>query len=231
MRHELLLAGQGLARPAALAAVAVAYLLGSVPFGLILARLVKGIDLRKIGSGNIGAANVARTMGRPWGIATFAFDALKGFVPVFVLAPLAVGSGPGFDPPAEAGWVQVACGTAAVLGHCYPIYLRFKGGKAVATGCGAIIAVDPVVFVVGGVVWLLTLLTTRYVGFASVMMGVAFPIAAWWRREPHEIVVGACLLTLLILVRHRGNFRRMWTGTEPRAGERAQLSNPPRSHG
>jgi acyl phosphate:glycerol-3-phosphate acyltransferase len=219
-------------RPTAWAAVLVSYLLGSVPFGLLLARL-KGVDLRRVGSGNIGAANVARTLGRPWGIATFGFDAFKGFLPVFLFAPLSVGHAAGFPPEPSIGWLQVLCGTAAVLGHCYPLYLGFKGGKAVATGCGAVIAINPAVFLCGGAVWLVTLFTTRYVGFASVLMGVTFPIAMWalMKGERWDLVFGASLLTLLILIRHRSNFHRMWTGTEPRAGEKATLSNPTRPHG
>jgi glycerol-3-phosphate acyltransferase PlsY len=218
-----ILSNASLDRPAAWGAVLVSYLLGSVPFGLILARLVKGVDLRSVGSGNIGAANVSRAMGRPWGIATFGFDALKGFVPVFLLAPLAGGAEPGFPPATAIGWLQVLCGTAAVLGHCYPLYLRFRGGKAVATGCGAIMAVNPLIFLCGGVVWLLTLGTTRFVGFASVMMGISFPFSTWWLMggERRDLMFGAGLLTLLILVRHRSNFRRMLSGTEPRFGEKA----------
>lgn len=214
-----------LGRPLAWGAVLVSYLLGAVPFGLLLARL-RGIDLRQQGSGNIGAANVARTLGRTWGIATFGFDALKGFVPVFLLAPLAGGASPSFPPAPEVGWLQVLCGTAAVLGHCFPVYLRFRGGKAVATGCGAIIALNPLIFLCGGVVWLLTLAATRYVGFASVMMGLSFPATTWWLMGEGrgDLMVGAGLLTLLILVRHRSNFRRMIAGTEPRIGEK---STPP----
>jgi len=231
-----ILSQASLDRPTAWLAVLVAYLLGSVPFGLLLAR-IKGVDLRAVGSGNIGAANVARSMGRPWGIATFGCDALKGFLPVFLLAPLAVGRSPSIPSAPDVGWLQVLCGTAAVLGHCYPIYLRFRGGKAVATGCGAIIAVHPLIFVCGGVVWLVTLWTTRYLGFASAIMGVSFPITTWWLMtgERRDLIFGSGLLTFLILVRHRSNFRRMLSGTEPRAGEKAGVSEstqpPAGTHG
>jgi glycerol-3-phosphate acyltransferase PlsY len=214
-------------------ALAASYLLGAVPFGLVLARTLKGVDPRTLGSGNIGAANVGRALGRRWGVATFLLDALKGFTPVFVFAPLAVGGSIGFDQPHEVAWMQLLCGTMAVLGHCYPIYLGFRGGKAVATGAGAMIAVDPVIFLLGGGVWLLVVVITRYVGLASLMMVCSFPFLAWWwmGSDNWEIVLGATLLTILVLVRHRANIVRMLHGTEPRAGEKSRLSKPSGPHG
>lgn len=193
--------------------IGVAYLLGSVPFGLILARWVKGVDLRTIGSGNIGATNAVRAMGRGWGFTVFGLDFLKGFVPVFLAPRLLEHSF------AEGEFLAVLVGTASVLGHCYPIYLAFQGGKGVATGCGAIVAIEPLVFVAGGVVWLLTRLATGYAGLASILMGVAFPVAAWFLGWPERraLVVGAVLLMALILVRHRSNVQRMIDGTEPNA--------------
>jgi glycerol-3-phosphate acyltransferase PlsY len=192
--------------------IAVAYLLGAVPFGLIVSRWVKGVDLRTIGSGNIGATNAVRAMGRRWGFAVFALDFLKGFAPVFLAQFLGVAAH-------EVPLLQVLCGTAAVLGHCYPIYLGFKGGKGVATGCGAIVAIDPIVFVIGGLVWVATRLTTGFAGLASIMMGIAFPIATWFRggTEHKELFVGALLLMFLIVMRHRPNIQRMLQGTEPNA--------------
>lgn len=196
------------------ALLVVAYLLGSVPFGLILARLVKGVDLRTIGSGNIGATNAVRAMGRRWGFAVFALDFAKGWAPVF-LAPHVIDCAPG-----ERGTLQVLAGTAAVLGHCFPLYLRFRGGKGVATGCGAIVAMEPFVFVSGGLVWLVTRFSTGYAGLASILMGLTFPVAAWFLggEERTELVVGGALLALLIVLRHRSNIQRMLAGTEPRAG-------------
>jgi acyl phosphate:glycerol-3-phosphate acyltransferase len=223
-------------------AVVVAYLLGSVPFGLVLAKWVKGVDLRAIGSGNIGATNASRAMGRKWGLTVFALDFLKGWAPVyccnFVITE---------DEQLQL-LLKIACGTAAVLGHCYPIYLKFKGGKGVATGCGAIVAISFWVFFCGGAVWLLVRYTTRYAGLASIMMGFAFPIAAWLLPDSfmmlpsklmllpntrNELVVAASLLTFLILMRHRPNIRRMLAGTEPRAGEKptSSSSEAARHHG
>jgi len=202
-----------------LLAVLVSYLLGSVPFGLLLTRALKGEDLRQLGSGNIGATNTMRALGRGWGLVSFALDCVKGWAPVYVM--LAEGdSQPG-----------VMCGAAAVLGHCFPVYLRFKGGKGVATACGAIAAIDPFVVLSAGLVWVLTIRLTRYVGLASILMGIGFPVAAWLRpSNDTPLLVGCTLLALLVLVRHRQNISRMLQGTEPRAGQELKESPGDQNH-
>jgi glycerol-3-phosphate acyltransferase PlsY len=205
------------------AAPVAAYLLGSIPFGLVLVRMFKGIDLRSVGSGNIGATNARRAGGKPIGYAVFALDVLKGFAPAFWLAPaLAAG-------PERVLSLQVICGALAVLGHCFPLYLMFKGGKAVSTGCGALLALDPLSVLIGGVVWLIALYGLRYTGLASILMGLAFPIAVVARGAAPDgpVAVGAMLLALLIVVRHRSNIRRMLAGTEPKIGaDKSQGANP-----
>lgn len=217
-----------LAEPVLWIVCTVAYLVGSVPFGLLFARWVKGVDLRQIGSGNIGASNAGRALGRGWAIAVFTCDFLKGLVPVVLIALV-----PGLaQEPAHVPMLQLFAGTAAVLGHCYSIYLRFQGGKAVATGCGAIVGVDWRVFVIGGLVWLLTRRVTRYNGLASILMSLSWPVSAWMLdRENPEFLLGTSLLALLILVRHRSNIRRMLAGTEPRAGEKGVPATQARTHG
>lgn len=201
----------------ALGVVLASYLLGALPIGFLLAKHLRGIDLHQLGSGSIGATNTMRALGRGWGLVAFVLDFGKGWLPVFVLAPLAAS-------PAAAGGLgepvlRLACGTAAVLGHCFPVYLRFRGGKGVSTGCGAVVAVDPLVFLGGGVVWLVNLALTRFVGLSSMAMGAAFPLLAWLRRPSDTpFLIGCCLLTLLIFVRHRKNIRRMLDGNEPRIG-------------
>lgn len=194
----------------------VSYLLGAIPFGLVLGYLVKGVDIRRQGSGNIGATNVGRALGRPWAITAFALDCAKGWAPAFFLPHLIRGESP---------WaLRVAAGFCAVCGHVWPVYLGFRGGKGVATLCGAVLAVDPLVFLGGGVVWLLTLFSTRYVGLSSMLMGLSFPFLAAWRLsgKPHaaEVVWGAALLSALVFVRHRANIGRMLAGTEPKAGRK-----------
>jgi glycerol-3-phosphate acyltransferase PlsY len=189
-------------------AIVLSYLLGAVPFGLVLVRLSTGKDLREFGSGNIGATNAMRAAGKVVGVTSFLLDTAKGLVPVLLLA----------GPDGDGGvYLKVACGTAAVLGHCFPIYLRLRGGKGVATGCGALMGLDPLLFPIGAVVWLLTLVASRYVGLASIAMGLSFPVAAGFLGDPIEVIVGTSLLALLIVVRHRSNMSRIMAGTEPKA--------------
>jgi glycerol-3-phosphate acyltransferase PlsY len=200
--------------PLALALLA-SYLLGAVPFAWVLTRACTGKDLRREGSGNIGATNAMRVAGRPIGLIAFLLDAAKGWVPVVWLGPWAAGQAPSGVAPV---WAAVACGAAAVLGHCFPVTLRFRGGKGVATGCGALIGLDWRLFAIGGGVWLAVLFTTRYVGLASILMGVAFPVAAAALLGPaHPAFLASVLLLCLILLRHRSNMARMLAGTEPKA--------------
>ncbi len=198
---------------ALLAALVGSYLLGAVPFGFVMAKALRGVDLRTVGSGNIGATNAMRVLGKPLGIVAFLLDFAKGAVPAAVFAPWAAQGSPG---------AAVLCGAAAVLGHVFPVYLRFKGGKAVATGCGAVAGIDPVVFLVAGLTWPLVLFTTRYVSLASIALGAALPLAAWWRagdgRYGLEVVAACGALFVLILVRHRSNLARLRAGTESRIG-------------
>jgi len=203
----------------------VAYLLGAIPFGLVLGFLVRGVDVRQTGSGNIGATNVGRALGRPWAFAAFVLDFAKGWFPAFCFPLWLPG---GLESEASPFGLRVIYGCAAVAGHVWPIYLRFQGGKGVATLCGAVVAVDPIVFLCGGAVWLTTLLLTRYVGLSSMMMGLSFPFFAAWhldgRAHANEVVWGTALLSALVFVRHRANIGRMLAGTEPKAGRRAPRS-------
>lgn len=183
--------------------VVIAYLLGAVPFGLLMCRLVKGVDLRELGSGNIGATNAMRVLGKPLGLLAFLLDVGKGFAPVALL-----GQG---DPV----W-QAACGAAAICGHVWPVYLRFKGGKAVATGFGVMLAIQPLVPLYAGLAWFVSLMILGYVSLSSLVMGLAFPIAAWQLGEEPTVIVLTMGLTLLIFVRHRSNISRLLAGTESR---------------
>ncbi len=206
---------------AALGAVLVSYLLGSVPFGLLLGML-RGVDIRTVGSGNIGATNVGRALGRPFALLAFLCDFAKGWLPAAWLAPWCVALADA-DPGATTT-IAVLAGGAAVCGHVWPLYLSFRGGKGVATGCGALVGIDPAIFLVGGAVWLVTLVLFRMVGLASLAMGTAFPVVARLRQGDAsyglEVVLGAIALMLLVFVRHRANMVRMLAGTEPRIGSR-----------
>jgi glycerol-3-phosphate acyltransferase PlsY len=197
-----------LSTPLVAGAVLAAYLVGAVPFGWLMARLLRGVDLRQVGSGNIGATNAMRVLGKPLGIVAFLLDFAKGWAPVVLLGQA--------DPGLE-----VACGAAAVCGHVWPVYLRFKGGKAVATSFGAITGIDPLVSLGAGLVWLVLLVTFRYVSLASVGMGLAFPALALWRSRggghPWVFPAATGALALLILARHRSNISRILAGQEPRS--------------
>jgi glycerol-3-phosphate acyltransferase PlsY len=203
----------------------VAYLLGAVPFGLLIARM-RGVDIRKVGSGNIGATNVMRSVGKPWGIATFALDAVKGFVPAFVFPRL-------LDDP--AAWLGIGCAAAAILGHSFPVYLKFKGGKGVATSAGALLGLAPASVGIGLATWCAVFFTTRYVSLASIVAAAVIPLASWVQylvQTLHATSLRGCLLPLfltllgiLIIVRHKSNIRRLINGTENRFGKKEPTTN------
>jgi len=209
--------------PLALAFILAAYLLGSIPFGLLLGRL-RGVDIRTTGSGNIGATNLSRALGRRWGIAAFLLDFLKGFAPVLVAG--LVGSSWPMQGGIRYQYVQIACALFSVLGHIYPAYLRFRGGKGVATTFGAITALAWMAALAAGVVWLLLFLKTRTVSIASLAAAAVFPLATVlaaftvYRSEPLSTTLPPIFLALLaaviITIRHRSNIRRLRKGSEAR---------------
>ncbi len=201
-------------------AILAAYLCGAIPFAFIIAR-ARGVDIRAVGSGNVGATNVFRSVGKPWGVLTFLLDALKGFIPA--LAFPAVAHNWEFAAP---DWLGLACGAAAIAGHTWPIWLGFKGGKGVATGAGALLAVAPWAFAAGLAAWLLVFLLSRYVSLASILAAASAAAAGWvvYGREPARPIV-LSVLAALVVVRHRSNVRRLLAGTELRAGA-SRVSTP-----
>jgi len=211
-----MLSGFGASGVGEWAAIGASYLLGALPFGLILGHLVGGLDIRQVGSGNIGATNVGRALGRPFALLAFLLDFAKGWGPAALIGPALAST------PDRATALAVYCGAAAACGHCWPVYLKFRGGKGVATTSGAMVGLDPLIFLGGGLVWLATLALSRMVGLASLVMGLAFPVLAWIRYErgdgASEVVWGSAALCLLIFLRHRANMKRMLAGKEPRIG-------------
>ncbi len=205
--------------PVFCALVLLAYLLGSIPFGLLLGRL-RGVDIRKVGSGNIGATNLTRSLGRRWGIAAFMLDFIKGGLPVLTAAWV------GFDEPPAGGihyqYGQIACALAAVLGHVFPLYLRFRGGKGVATTFGAMAALVWISALAAGTVWLVLFLVTRTVSIASLAAAFVFPATTivLFYNAPPSIALPMDLLALslglMILVRHRSNIKRLLKREESR---------------
>jgi acyl phosphate:glycerol-3-phosphate acyltransferase len=181
------------------------YLLGSMPFGYWLVLLAKGDDIRRAGSGNIGATNVWRTYGRAYGIPIVLLDVAKGFVPALV-GTLVAGELTG-----------VLAGGAAMLGHWRPLFLRFqRGGKAVATAGGTFFGVAPLLGLLGLAVWIGVFLITRYASLASMAAAVALPFIGLALGEPWPVLVFAALAAVAVLVLHRANIARLRAGTESR---------------
>ena len=185
-----------------------AYLLGSIPNGLLIARL-KGIDLQKVGSGNIGATNVFRCVGKGWGIAAFVLDAVKGFVPAFFFPRLLDAA-----PP----WLGLACGVAAIAGHNWPVWLKFKGGKGVSTSAGMLLGIAPAAVGIGFAVFALTVALTRFVSLGSILAAVAVAGSGVWLYGADNRLLAGALIVLgaLVVLKHRANVGRLLKGTEPR---------------
>jgi glycerol-3-phosphate acyltransferase PlsY len=197
-----------------LAIAALAYLLGSIPFGLILVRIVKGEDVRRIGSGNIGATNAARAGGTKLGVATLILDALKGYLAV-ALAFAISSRNPEIDPRLAAALAALC----AILGHVFPAWLRFRGGKGVATGVGAFIALAPRAVLVVLAIFLIIVAIFRYVSLGSIVASAIFPVLAFilYRGQSSAADFAVMLAaSLLIIVKHKANIHRLLNGTENR---------------
>ena len=196
-----------------------AYLLGSIPFGLLITK-AHGKDLRSIGSGNIGATNVSRALGRKWAYVCFALDVLKGMIPMLVIMFIAKPAG----VVMLLLWLLVGC--AAILGHIFPIYLKFKGGKGVATSFGIALGLWPY-YTIGAlfaiVTWVVVVLIWRYVSLASIVGSVIFPVVLilaiiikpdWDLYSLWPLLVAATAIPLMVIIRHRENIQRLLAGTE-----------------
>ncbi len=191
---------------ALLAALAFGYLLGSIPFGLLLTKMAGMGDVRDIGSGNIGATNVLRTGNKKIAAATLIGDVLKGTVPVLIASTL------GKEHALMAG-------LGAYLGHCFPVWLNFKGGKGVATFIGVAIATAWKVVVIFGVIWLTCAAVTRYSSLSGLLASLATPAAFYWLGHPQWAVLFA-LLTLILWIKHRQNISRLFRGEEGKIGNK-----------
>ena len=200
--------------PVTVLVVIAGYLIGSVPFALILARRFGVGDLRRIGSGNLGAANVLRTSGVRAGVTVMLLDMAKGAGSVMLAQRF------------DAGAVTAAAGLAAIVGHVFPVWLRFRGGKGVATACGVFslltpLAVGPTLAVFLGAVW-----TTRYISVGSILASVALPPIAYATGSPAPVLAVAVAAAILIAIRHRTNLARVLAGTEQRVGLRLMSREP-----
>jgi len=185
-----------------------AYVIGSVPSGYILGK-ISGIDVRSVGSGNIGATNVARALGKGRGGLTLLADAAKGYLPVFLALRLE------FDAAALA-----LIAVAAFLVHLYPLFLNFHGGKGVDTALGALLALAPTATLVLIVVFVVAVLVSRIVSLGAIAAAMAAPVALWFFSQSLVFVAMGLFLGAMIILRHRGNIQRLLAGTEPRFGAR-----------
>jgi glycerol-3-phosphate acyltransferase PlsY len=200
------------------------YLVGAIPFGLIIAK-AHGIDIRAVGSGNIGATNVFRALGKKWAYFCFALDVVKGLMPM--LAAMVI-------LPAELTvtkiWLWLAVGAAAILGHVFPVYLRFKGGKGVATSLGVVLGLWPFYTIAGVItfaIWAIIVKTSRYISLGSIVGAIVFPlllaaaiaaVPAWHFGTLWPLVAAAAALGAVLIFRHKDNIKRLLSGTESKIG-------------
>jgi glycerol-3-phosphate acyltransferase PlsY len=207
------------------------YFLGAVPFGYMIGK-AHGKDLRLIGSGNIGATNASRALGKKWGILCFFLDVLKGLIPM-LLVPLLKLMGSDLEPEKMPTrlflWLLVGC--AAVLGHIFPVYLKFKGGKGVATSLGIVLGLFPYYTYCGlaaFIVWLITLLVWQYVSLSSIIASLCFPVfllicifavESWKFSQLWPLLLMAILMAVLVVVRHTQNIKRLLEGSETKVGQ------------
>lgn len=195
----------------------VGYLLGSFPAGYLAGRIA-GIDIRTVGSGNIGATNVLRVLGKRWGYAVFFFDALKGFLAVRVAFYL-VPHFPLAKPHPE--YFAILAGVMCIVGHSFPVWLGFKGGKGVATSAGVLFGLMPLAVPFVVVIWVIVFETTRYVSVASMVAAASLPVVVglflhWKFLEGSALLYFSALIAALVVWRHRSNFSRLLNGTEQR---------------
>ena len=194
----------------------IAYLLGSIPFGYLIVRWQRGIDVRATGSGSIGATNVMRNLGVLGFVATFILDAGKGVLAVLLASKMTL---------QNPTWVAAAA-FAAVLGHCFPVWLRFRGGKGVATGVGVFIALAPWQVVLVLVIFAIVVAIWRYISLGSIVATAAFPVLVQLMKHPPiQVVLGAAGAALVIIARHHANITRLLKGTESKVGQKKAIGS------
>lgn len=194
-----------------------AYLLGAIPTSYLVVRLAKGVDLRTVGSGNLGATNLYRLLGWRYALPVGVFDMAKGTVPVMVGKQL-LGGG---------ALLMLGLGAAAVIGHVYSVFVGFKGGKGVATGAGVVLGLAPWAFLASLLVWIVVVRWSGYVSLGSIVAALVFPAATWVAHPTQRDLIGLhLLLALLIVVLHHRNIRRLLAGTENRFGRETGGGGP-----
>lgn len=194
----------------------VSYLLGSIIGSLLIRRFTGGVDIRTLGSGNAGATNAMRTLGKKAALGVLVIDVAKGWIATRLLAPWAIPAIPSPDPRLAA-WVLPVCGIAVMLGHIYPAWYGLRGGKGVATLLGVVLGISPALLIPMILAWLIAGILSGYVGLASIIAATALAVSLWNRKAGTPLVSFGIVAALLVLYTHRANIQRMLAGTEPRA--------------
>lgn len=194
--------------------ILLSYLLGALNGSLIIGKF-KGVDIRSVGSGNAGGTNALRTQGKWFALGVMIIDIGKGFLPAWLLADLVLPGIP-LDPEVSRTWLMLACGGAAILGHCYPVWFGFVGGKGMATTVGVLMAIAPGLLLPGLIAFAAVLLLTGFVGLSTMISVSILPIVLWTRSGAEQIptIIFLTLLALFIIYTHRANIQRMWRGEE-----------------
>lgn len=225
---------------AVLTVLAISYLLGSIPSAIWLGKLTKGIDIREHGSGNMGTTNTFRVLGKPAGMTVFFLDFLKGFVASFFISMLAweLFDGP-FSPPNwdVDAFLKITCGVTAVIGHMFPVFVKFKGGKGAATACGMLFGIEPISIGISFSVFLITILLTRYVSLASILSSFLYPINLLVMRlifgmektVDWSMIVFGAIIASGIIFKHKSNISRLLAGTESKVGSSKEKEPEPES--
>jgi glycerol-3-phosphate acyltransferase PlsY len=200
----------------------ISYLIGSIPFGFIVAKMVKDIDIRQFGSGNPGATNIARVLGKPYGILVFTLDMLKGFLTVYLFDRWFSGYGHNLS--------VILCGLGVICGHIFPVFLGFKGGKAAATGCGVFLWLAPLPLMISVAAWLLTISISRYISLGSMVSAVVMVICLiTLGKNPFGqglyLTLLSVFIAILLIIRHKSNIKRILNGTENKIGNKAKSCN------
>ncbi len=193
-----------------------AYLIGSIPFGLLLAK-TRGLDIREQGSGNIGATNVLRCLGKPLGITCFILDVLKGFLPAFFFPMLGKIGG-------DFSGIGILFGAMAILGHNFPVFLKFKGGKGVATSAGVLLGIAPLAVGLGILTWAIVFFISGYVSLGSILAAGVVALTGWFGHYGTITAVALTLLSALTIWRHRANIQRLLAGTENKFSRKSKKS-------
>lgn len=200
-------------------ALVLSYLLGSVPASYLVARLTKGIDIRRYGSGNVGATNVLRTAGKKAAAVALGFDILKGVLAVTALSALFGKAGSAITRES----FNILMGFSVICGHIWPVFLSFKGGKGIATSTGVLIVLCPKAVLIAGAVWLISIIITRYVSLASVMASITLPVVTAIMGRSIQMVIFTITLCFISTYKHKSNIIRLINGEEPKIGEKTKI--------